>query len=62
MEQTILKDVWKSVTITIGALSVMTFGPPMMLMWHVDSWDSGIQVQQHVYVNYSDSTKASMWA
>ena len=44
MEQITLKDVLKFVTITIGALSVMTFGLLVMPMWHVGNWDSGIQV------------------
>ena len=30
-----------------GVLSVMTHGPLMMPMWHVDNWDLGTQVRNH---------------
>ena len=59
MGQTTLKDVWKSVITTTGALSVMTLGPLMMPMWHVDNWDSGILVRyrlMHGAVKSLDTT------
>ena len=39
-----LKVVWRYATATCGALSVMTFGPPLMPMLLVGSWDSPVQV------------------
>ena len=33
-----VKDVWKSATEIIGALSVMIHGLKLMLMWPADSW------------------------
>ena len=44
MEQTALKDVWRFVITITGALSAMTSGPLMMLMWHVDNLGSETQV------------------
>ncbi len=41
MEVTLnLKDDLSSAGMRPGALSVMASGPPMMLMWLADSWDS----------------------
>ena len=39
MELPALKDEWKFATTMLGALSVMTCGLLMMLMWPVDNLD-----------------------
>ena len=49
MEPAAVKDVWKSATIMLGALSVMIHGLSLMPTWPADSWDSETVVRELFY-------------
>ncbi len=48
----VLKDVWKSVLTMSGAQCVMIHGVPLMLEWHVDSWDCPLLVKSTLSVDH----------
>jgi len=44
VERATLKDVWRFVTMLLGALYVMNIGEQLMQTWHVDNLDLVDQV------------------
>ena len=44
VEQATLKDVWRFVSMLLGALCVISIGVQLMQMWHVDNLDLVDQV------------------
>ena len=49
MEQQLLKDVWRSVGMKLGALYVMDSGQDLMHKWLADSWVTPLVVCVGVY-------------
>ena len=61
VEQATLKDVWRFVSMLLGALCVISIGEQLMQMWHVDNLDLVDQVNTLNLTIYSDCWWELVW-